>query len=229
MAIPGQASGGFTESSSSLRIFYVGTRNSLAAELTADGFTQTNPPQNSVPDNAVTDQLATAPKRGVLSASVAFTRPDVGSQRVGGPVSGSSTRSGPGEVRPVGLFINDADGNEFENSPAQASGQGPYVSAQGTMGARLFETYTLTSGASNGSQGDDLVYNTGMPLYASRNGYLTTAVNASGVNSEDTLFGQHQGVSGSTFSSGRLSATEIGIVTIVPDATHDELVFDQRI
>lgn len=226
MAIPGQASGGFTESNSSLRIMYVGHRNSVAAELTTDGFTQNNPPTVTA-SSTVSNKLATSPKPGVLSASVAFTRPDVGSQRVGGPNGDSAPSSGV--VRPVGLFINDADGNAYENSPARASNQNPYVSSQGTMGARLYETQTLTSGATNGSQGDNIVYNTGLDLYASRNGYLTTAKNSSGINSEDTLFGQHQSVSGTTFSSSELSATSIGIVTIVPDATHSELIFDLRI
>lgn len=224
MAIPGQASGGFTESSSALRIFYVGHRNSLAAELTTDGFTQQNPPIETT-SGTVTDQLGAAPKRGVLSASVAFTRPDVASQRVGGP---RPTESSPtdGWVRPVGLFINDADGNEFENTPAEASDQAPYVSSQGTMGARLFETQVLGgtgSGTTSGSQGDDLVYATGQYLFASRNGYLTSAHSSSGVESNDLLEVEH----GDASSLG--SATGIGIVTIVPDATHDELVFDQRI
>jgi hypothetical protein len=201
---------------------YVGHRNSVATELTMDGFTQDNPPTVTA-SNTVTDQLATAPKRGVLSASVAFTRPDAGSGMVGGP-NGDSTPTN-GVVRPVGLFINDADGNAFENSPAEASGQGPYVSAQGTMGARLFETQTLTSTPSNGSQGDDIVYETGEFLYASRNGFLTTAKNSSGYNSEDTLRGQHDSLSGTNFGD----ATQLGVVTIVPDSTHDELVFDFRI
>ena len=222
MALPGQASGGFTESSSSLRIMYVGHRNSVAAELSADGFTQDNPPTVTA-SSTKSDKLATAPKRGVLSASVAFTRPDAGSGIVGGP-NGDSAPS-DGAVRPVGLFINDADGNAFENSPAEASDQGPYVSAQGTMGARLYETQTLTSGATNGSQGDDIVYDTGEFLYASRNGYLTTAKNSSGYNSEDTLRGQHDSNTGTSFGD----ATALGVVTIVPDSTHSELVFDLRI
>mgnify|MGYP001320025257 CR=1 FL=1 len=43
MALLGQASGGFTEGSSALRILHIGVRNTLG-QLTADSFTQTNPP-----------------------------------------------------------------------------------------------------------------------------------------------------------------------------------------
>ena len=71
MALLGQASGGFTESSSALRILHVGVRNTLG-QLTADSFTQTNPP---VVSTNVTDApgLLTS-VLGVLSGSVAFAR-----------------------------------------------------------------------------------------------------------------------------------------------------------
>jgi hypothetical protein len=67
----------------------------------------------------------------------------------------------------------------------------------------------------------------GQFLYASRNGYLTSAENSAtnNLNSEDTLRGQHDGLTGASFGD----ATQIGVVTIVPDATHDELLFDLRI
>ena len=43
MPLLGQASGGFTESSSALRLLHVGVRNTVGI-LTDDAFTQTNPP-----------------------------------------------------------------------------------------------------------------------------------------------------------------------------------------
>ena len=86
MPMIGQASGGFTESSSALRLLHVGVRNTVCA-LTPDGFTQTNPP---IVTAAGTISLAVGMKpttRGILSGSVAFMRPDVGSNYVGGPVT----------------------------------------------------------------------------------------------------------------------------------------------
>lgn len=197
MALPGQASGDFSESSSALRILYIGVRNTFSATLATDGFTQTNPPH--VAGAALTQTLPVAPKRGVLGGSVCFTRPDAGNGMVGGPTDT------PGEagVRPLGLFINDAAGNAYENTPAPASGQAPYTSAQGTFGVRLYETQNLDTNA-------DLVYATGNALYASQNGYLTNVA-------ADT----------NCFEQG--SYTLIGVVKVAPDSVHAELVFDQRI
>lgn len=222
MTLPGQASGGFTESSSALRILYVGHRNSFSATLTTDGFTQTNPPVVTTPAGTVSSTLANVPKNGVLSGSVCFTRPDAGNGYVGGPTSGAPSA---GFVRPLGLFINDAEGNAYENTPATASGQAPYTSSQGTMGSQLYETQALQSTGS-GSQGDDLVYELGDNLYASQNGYLTNAKTASG-GAQDQIDDVHEiGLGPGTALS---DATVIGVVKIVPDSEHAELVFDQRI
>lgn len=197
MALPGQASGDFTESSSALRILYAGVRNTMSATLTTDAFTQTNPPAVA---NNVTDTLPAAPKRGVLGGSVCFTRPDAGNGMVGGPGDASAG------IVPLGVFINDAAGNAYENSPAAASGQGPYMSAQGTYGNRLYETKIV---AGTGA-GNDLSYAVGDSLYASVNGYLTNVA-----QTDNTV--------------GDADAVLIGVVKIVPDSVHAEMVYDQRI
>lgn len=207
MPMPGQASGDFTESSSALRILYVGHRNSFSATLTSDGFTQTNPPIVDDAD-AVSERLSPTPKYGVLSGSVAFTRPDEGNGYVGGPIEGGVTE---GALAPLGLFINDAEGNAYENTPGPASGQGPYVSSQGTMGCMLYETQELTGNF------DELEYHPGDKLYASVNGYLTN-------NAEDDYARHADGADGSAGDE-----TVIGIVKVAPDASHGEVVFDQRI
>jgi len=206
MALPGQASGDFTESSSALRILYVGTRNSFAAQLTTDGFTQTNPPQVTTAAT-VSSTLPTAPKRGILGGSVCFTRPDAGNGMVGGP-----TGSAPAEgvVRPVGLFINDASGNAYENTPAPASGQAPYLSGQGTYGLRLYETQDLNTEA-------DLNWQVGDAAYASLNGYLTNVADANNAFEMAAAGGS------------QAAPTMIGVVKVVPDSVHAELVIDQRI
>ena len=196
MALPGQASGDFTESSSALRILYAGVRNTMGAQLTTDAFIQTNPP--AVGGDATSATLPTAPKRGVLSGSVCFTRPDAGNGYVGGPNPGAMAG-----VVPLGVFINDAAGNAYENTPGPASGQGPYMSGQGTYGNRLYETQNLETDA-------DLDYEVGDSLYASLNGYLTNVADAN-----NTVGGEE--------------AVLIGVLKIVPDSVHAEMVYDQRI
>ena len=200
MPMLGQASGGFTESSSALRLLHVGVRNTVGI-LTDDAFTQTNPPlvttAGTISENVDTSVL------GVLSGSVAFTRPDQGSNYIGGPVAGLTTANP--NVRPLGLFINNAAGYAYENQPAAASGKGPYVSAMGTYASQLFETENLDSGAT-------LTYTTGQFLYASENGYLTN-VAADNNRYEQALDG----------------VTTIAILKMPADSVQNEIVFDQRI
>ena len=197
MALLGQASGGFTEASSALRILHVGVRNTVG-QLSASAFTQTNPPTNAT--NATeASGLLDGVVRGVLSGSIAFA-----------DNSGDNTHGGVLNATAVlGVFINNAVGNAFENQPGVASNRGPYVSAQGTYGNKLYETQALAAG--NGlALGDDLTYSVGQSLVASLNGYLTN--NQSTVDEHATD-----------------GATTIGILKIVPDSNSDELVYDQRI
>ncbi len=209
MAIPGQASGDFTESTSALRILYIGHRNTFGATLTVDAFTQNNPPIVTTP-GTISTTLSVAPKRGVLGASVAFTRPDAGNGFIGGPVSAAPAT---GAVRPLGLFINDAAGNAYENLPAVASNLGPYVSGQGTFGVRLFETENLSSGAT-------LTYAVGDSLVASRNGYLTNVANATNAFELTAAY---------SAAGAASDVTVIAVVKIVPDSVNNELLFDLRI
>jgi hypothetical protein len=203
MAIPGQASGDFRESAGALRILHVGVRNSVGL-LTADAFTQTNPPIVTVPAS-VSTTLASPAKNGVLGGSVAFARPDDGNGFIGGPLE-----VGPNvaQIRALGLFINDAAGNDYENLPGVASNRGPYVSGQGTYGSQLYETQHLGTNA-------DLTYIVGERLFGSRNGYLTNQTGAANTSEETN------GVVG--------GPTLLGILKIVPDAALAEMVFDLRV
>jgi len=219
MPLLGQASGGFTESSSALRLLHPGIRNTVGV-LTADAFTQTNPPIVTTM-GTISTQTNTG-VLGVLSGSVAFTRPDQGSNFVGGPVE-------PGApdnilIRPLGCFINTAVGNAFENQPGPASGKGPYMSGQGTYGNQLFETQALdTSGAV--AAGDDLIYTAGQELVASRNGYLMMRVT--------TQTGAAVSLDTATITSevanGQTASTLIGVLKMPPDSEQFELVYDQRV
>ena len=209
MPLLGQASGGWTESSSALRILHVGIRNTVGV-LTDDSFTQTNPPYQPVAGVGVTTQVNTA-LTGVLSGSVAFARNDVGSNFIGGPNDANGAANVL--VRPLGVFINSANGNSFENTPGTASGKGPYVSAQGTYGNSLYESQNIVTAAA-------LTYAVGDLLLASFNGYLTnvTAANNNIDRTNVILDGM-----------GAAMTTTIGILKMPADATQAELVYDQRI
>ena len=200
MPLLGQASGGFTESSSALRLLHVGVRNTVGI-LTDDAFTQTNPPLVTAA-GTISENVDTAVS-GVLSGSVAFTRPDQGSNYIGGPVAGLTTANP--NVRPLGLFINNAAGYAYENQPAAASGKGPYVSAMGTYASQLFETENLNSGAT-------LTYTTGEFLYASQNGYLTNVA-----------------ADNNRYEQAADGVTTIAILKMPADSVQNEIVFDQRI
>ena len=227
MPMLGQASGGFTESSSALRILYVGVRNS-AGILTDDAFTQTNPPivttASTISTNVDTSVF------GVLSGSVAFTRPDQGTNYIGGNAESLANALLETYVKPLGLFINSAAGNAFENQPAAASGKGPYVSGMGTYASQLFETQAIGTNTAGGIvAGDDLTYTTGQRLIASRNGYLmpSTAINTAGaaVESCDAANLSAEVEHGATAGT----STIIGLLKMPADSVQNEIVFDQRI
>jgi len=218
MALLGQSSGGWLESSSALRILHVGVRNTVGV-LTDDAFTQTNPPNlttaSTVSSNVDTSVL------GVLSGSVAFTRPDEGDNYIGGPVESGSAHQAFNTI-PLGMFINTAVGNSFENQPGVASGKGPYVSGQGTYASQLFETQAAaTTGAY--TIGDDLTYTAGMGLMASRNGYLVPT-HDSAVAALNTTAAWSSEVTNS-----RAAATTLAILKMPSDSDQAEIVFDQRV
>lgn len=218
MALLGQASGAFTESSSSLRILHVGIRNTVGV-ITDEAFEQTNPPVLSASTFAgvstISDQVSTT-IFGVLSGSVAFTRPDIDDNVIGGPAATAALLLDAG-CRPLGIFINHAAGYSFENTPAAASNKCPYVSAQGCYANSLFETNIITNGGTTGTAVAAVntvavtQYAAGQNLVASVNGYLT-----------------NEAADGYEVTQGGTN-TIIGIVKMAPDNTQDELVYDQRI
>jgi len=219
MPLLGQASGDWTESSAALRILYVGVRNSVGV-VTTDSFTQTNPPI-VITAGTISTQVDTG-TFGVLSGSVAFSRPDQGSNFIGGPVEPGAPDNGL--IQPLGVFVNTAVGNAFENQPGPASGKNTYVSGQGTFGNQLFETHALAA-AGPIPVGDDLTYTTGNQLVASRNGYLIMRVT--------TQTGVAVSLDIATITSevanGAAASNTLGILKMPPDSEQFELVYDQRI
>ena len=252
MPLLGQASGGFTESSSALRILFVGVRNTVGV-LSNDSFTQANPPNSLLAITVSTSTGLLANTLGALSGAVAFTRPDAvlnGNAPVGGVVFGNAcatfgaaavpalvrnnlTDQQAAGVQPVGCFINNAIGNPFENTPGVASGKGPYVSSQGTYGNGLFETQALIA-VGGLAQGANLTYQVGVPLIASCNGYLMPRFDAAtpidisvvgfGYDAEQNGAGA---ISGAVFTVA--APTVLGVLKMTPDAVMNELVYDQRI
>lgn len=201
----GQGSGDFRETSGRIQLFHMGTRNSLGL-ATPDAFTQSNPVIVTTTAN-VSTTLAGVTKKGVLGASVAFTRPDIGNGYHGGPVQVAAAYV-VGQ-KPLGLFINDALGNAFENTPGPASSRAPYVCGYATVGVSLWESQQQI-GASTA-----LVYAPGNRLYASVNGLLTNREQDSyeyAANSNTLGF-----------------ATVLGIVKVAPDANNTLMVVDLRV
>lgn len=77
-------------------------------------------------------------------------------------------------LMPVGLFVNDAAGAAFENSPAVASGKVTVMKAQASVEIDVYETRNAADSA-------DLTYAVGEKLYSSAQGFLTNEVSTSQV------------------------------------------------
>jgi hypothetical protein len=199
-AIGGQSSGDFRETSGRVQLFHVVTRNSVGL-LAPDAFTQINPPSSVATLANKSTALAGITKVGVLGGTVAFTRGDVGNNYIGGATSALVATN-----RPLGIFLNDALGNAFENTPGVASGRAPYVCGSGScIGVSIYETKDLNSNAV-------LPYAPGDLLFASKNGLLTNSV-----------------ADNNTWEQGATNKTIIGVVKVAPDANSGLLVFDLRI
>ena len=202
-AIGGQGSGDFRETSARVQLLHVVTRNAQGI-LTPDAFTQANPP---IVTGCASTTLASITKVGVLGGSVAFTRPDYGNGFQGGPVLVSSAYN-VGLV-PLGIFINDAIGNPFENTPGVASGRGPYVCGNGScLALSIYETKIQMGG----SAGTAITYAAGNKVYASVNGLIT---NVAADAYEYQVLANSQ--------------TLMGIVKVAPDANSSLLVIDLRV
>lgn len=202
----GQGSGDFAETSSRVQIFHLGYRNSLGI-ATADAFTQANPPIVVTAAN-VSTTLAGITRVGVLGATIAFTRPDAGNGFHGGPIQVGAAYVAP--QKPLGLFLNDAVGNPFENTPGVASGRAPYFAGQGAVGVTIWETQQQIGGSGA------LTYAAGDFLYASVNGLLTNRIedayqwNVAAQNDPDFV-------------------TIVGVLKVAPDANNSLMVLDLRV
>ena len=208
----GLSSGDFRLSQGALRIVYSVIKDSTGV-LTTDAFLQNNPNVVTAA-GAVSQVLPVTVQKGVLGGSVCFTRPDFGATFVGGAIAGYAVGT-----RPLGLFINDAIGNAYENTPGPASGKGPWLRG-GAVGLKIYETNSQA-----GPGYAVLTYNVGDRLYASVNGFLTNRW-------QDSY--EYQWINGVSGSGGgndciEPDVTRMGIVTSPPDATLLELCVELAI
>lgn len=203
----GQGSGDFRETSGRVQLYEVVTRNSMGV-LTPDAFTQANPPIVTTLANKSTT-LAGISKLGVLGGSIAFPRYDFGNGFLGGPVQIAAAYDA--RLKPLGIFINDALGNAFENTPGVASGRGPYVCGSGSVvGCSVYETKHQIVGSAA------ITYQPGDMLWASVNGLLTNVLADA---YEFNVAGQ-----------GDIKfVTLMGICKVAPDANNSLLVLDMRV
>lgn len=140
-----------------LTILIRGQLNSIPV-LSDECFTKAN--YSSTHPNTT---LSVNTPRGILGGSVAA-------------VSGGldyTVVPGTDVLRPVGLFVNDAAGAAFENSPAVASGKVAVMKAMASVEVDVYETMEV----------DDVtpvVYVVGNKLYCSANGLLTSTLAAEG-------------------------------------------------
>lgn len=142
----------------SLKIHYAVTRDTLNVLRTSD-FTRTNV-RFEIGGGGGTESLGADFPDGQLGGQVTV---QTGDFEVG-------VMSDPDEERPIGLFINDAAGSPFENTPAVASGKSPHVMGSGSVvEVDVFEISDDSGGALTYTVGAG----TGSALWGSANGLVT--------------------------------------------------------
>lgn len=133
-----------------LRILYPGNRNSLST-LAAGAFTR----QNFGAAGATSSRITADTPDGALGGMVA-------------KYSASYEVDISDNHKVAGIFINDAAGSPFENTPAVASGKCPILNSMGSYETDLYETVE-EAGV------NPVNYNTvNNPLYASDFGLITS-------------------------------------------------------
>ncbi len=131
-----------------MTVLYPGHRSSIL-ECNDDCYSKVN-------DAAVSDTFDGSEPKGVLSGMVAGV--------AGSYVAGPGTQA----LIPAGLFLNNAAGNAFENSPGVAAGKVAIVRAMASVEVDIYET-------------DGITYVIGDKLYCSDNSLLTNAASTNGV------------------------------------------------
>ncbi len=204
----GQSNADFKGSSDRLRILYRGHSNS-SSKLTEDAYTNTNPPIAALAGVA-SSTLTGITKTGVLGSSVAVTRPDAGGGYIGGPPSNEALE---GNFRPLGLFRRDANGLPNENDPGVASEKTAYLHGGGQYGCQLYESKILNTGAALSPS-----WTSGVLVYCSRNGLITTLDNAN--NTLERV---------AAHSMSPATGTVMGVVLMGPTSAIAEVTLDLHV
>lgn len=248
----GQTSQAYLGSSTALTVIFRAVQNGISG-LADDGFTQLNP--CAVAISGTVSRYVNPIIRGVLSGSIAFTRPDAGNDRHGGPgdpniqTNLQKNAQYAAAFRPLGVYLNNANGNNaYDNQSATGSGLNMYVSGGGTYRNNLYETHLLADlDAANAPAKSEILYTPGAALVGSRNGFLMPQehIGKDGVRRHVDSVSGASALTAESFirlntpmdSAANLLAvmqkggpsTVIGVVKMVPDASHPGLVYDQRI
>ena len=232
MSYGGQSSQDYRGTSGRVRILYRSHDNSMSL-LVPDGFTQLNPPAVVTPGEALptSTTLSGVTKRGVLGGSVAFSRPYLSADNyIGGPTrsdanvqfAGGAVTANDGRVRPLGFYLNDAAGNDFENRPAVASGKAPYFTPLGAIGVQTYETAKQIEWG--GVAAEPFAWTSGKLVFASINGLITPryrdALETYGAGKLDNTFAAATTVTGSP------SVTILGVAVVVPTTAVPEVALD---
>ena len=132
-----------------LRILYPGDRNALST-LASGAFTR----QNYGAAAATSTRITADTPDGVLGGMIA-------------KYSGNYEVDISDNHEAVGIFLNDAAGSPFENTPAVASGKVTMMTAQGSYETDIYETR-------NEADSGDVTYTAGASLYVSDFGLITS-------------------------------------------------------
>lgn len=142
-----------------LTILYKGTLDAIPV-LAEAGFQKSYAALSNASLTAAYGRAVNAPV-GVLGGTVAALVPG----------SNYTVTAGTGSNAPAGLFVNDAAGAPFENSPAVASGKVTVINNNAKVEVDLYA--------------DDCIGATiGAPLYSDANGFLTVTK-----GSDETVIG----------------------------------------
>ena len=169
-----------------LRILYPGDRNALST-LASGAFTRQNFGLGGMTSGRIT---ADTPD-GALGGMVA-TYSDNYEVNIAGVLAGDVNRA-------IGVFLNDAAGSPFENTPTVASGKLTVMTSMGSYETDIYETLAEAGGGAL----LPTAYAKNVLLYCSKNGLLTT--------------------------DPASNATVVGIVAKAPTATDPWLGFNLKV
>jgi len=136
-----------------LIIRYPGNRNTLYS-LAATGFTR---PNTAAEAGRALGRISANAPAGALGGMFAM-------------MSGSYEANICTNDKPIGVFLNDAAGSAYENTPTVASGKLTVMTGQGSYETDIYETVKEAGGALDTAWTAAL----GLALYVSNFGLLTT-------------------------------------------------------